>query len=93
MSSWLPVPFRVVILGGGISGLTAAHTILKHAKVPTEVTILEQQRRMGGWLESTRFDDGTVFEHGPRSARSYGNVAIEALTLVTRLTFIVVCVY
>ena len=82
MTSWLPVPFRVVILGGGLSGLSAAHTILKHAKVPTEVTIIESQRRIGGWIDSTRFDDGTVFEHGPRSARSYGNVALEALTLV-----------
>ena len=83
MSSWLPIPYRVVILGGGLSGLSAAHTIVKHAKVPCQVTIVESQARIGGWLESTRYDDGSVYEHGPRSARSYGNTAIEALNIVS----------
>ncbi|XP_066934278.1 LOW QUALITY PROTEIN: protoporphyrinogen oxidase-like [Clytia hemisphaerica] len=83
MSSWLPIPFRVVILGGGLSGLAAAHTVLKHAQVPTQVTVIESQNRFGGWLESTRFNDGTVFEHGPRSGRSYGNVALDALSLLS----------
>ena len=87
MSSWLPIPFRVVILGGGLSGLSAAHTLLKHTQVPTEVTLIESQKSFGGWLSSTRFDDGTIFEHGPRSARSYGNVAIEALSLVSFFYF------
>ena len=88
MSSWLPIPFRVVILGGGLSGLSAAHTLLKHTQVPTEVTLIESQKSFGGWLSSTRFDDGTIFEHGPRSARSYGNVAIEALSLVSFFYFL-----
>jgi len=83
MASWLPVPFRVAIIGSGLSGLSAAHTVLKHAQIPTEVTLIESQDRVGGWLESTRFDDGTVFEHGPRSARSYGHVALDALSVVS----------
>jgi len=85
MTSWLPNPFRVVILGGGISGFSAAHTILKHAKVPCQITVLEKQHRAGGWLQSSRYDDGIVIEHGPRSARSTGDVALQALAMISEL--------
>ena len=85
MASWLPNPYKIIILGSGISGLSAAHTILKYAKVPCQITIVEAQNRVGGWLESTRYDDGTVVEHGPRSARSTGSVALDALSIVSSI--------
>ena len=79
----ISAPYRIVILGGGVSGLSAAHTLLKHSKVPCKVTIVDNQPTIGGWLQSTRFDDGTIFEHGPRSARFDGTVGTEALNLVS----------
>lgn len=83
MATWLPIPYKVVIIGGGISGLSAAHALVKHSKVPCDVTIVESQSIVGGWLKSTRYEDGSVFEHGPRNARSYGSTAIQALNIVS----------
>lgn len=85
MNTWLPNPYRIVVIGSGLSGLSAAHTLLKHSKIPCQITILEAQNRVGGWLESSRFEDGTVMEHGPRTARSYGNAAIHALNIISEL--------
>ena len=83
MNNWLPIPYRVIIIGSGISGLSAAHTVLKYSKIPCHIKIIEAQSRVGGWLESTRFDDGTVMEHGPRTGRSYGAVALQALDILS----------
>lgn len=61
----------VAILGGGITGLAAAHYIvqeLPHAKV----TIYESKSELGGWLRSKTVDVGdgeVIFESGPRSLR------------------------
>lgn len=85
MATWLPIPYKVVIIGGGISGLSAAHALVKHSKVPCDVTIVESQSIVGGWLKSTRYEDGSVFEHGPRNARSYGSTAIQALNILSDL--------
>ena len=83
MANWLPIPYRVVILGGGIAGLSAAHSILKFSNIPCHVTIVEQQNRIGGWVQSRRLEDGTVYEQGPRGVRAYGFQALETLKLVS----------
>lgn len=54
---------RVVIVGGGISGLSAAHDL---TRAGADCTILEQQPRAGGVIE-TRVADGCTLECGPDS--------------------------
>lgn len=58
---------RLVIVGGGISGLATAVRVLEAAQrrgVALEVTVLEAQDRPGGRMWSDR-EDGYVVEHGP----------------------------
>ncbi|KAG9238803.1 protoporphyrinogen oxidase-like protein [Amylocarpus encephaloides] len=59
------------ILGGGITGLSAAHFLTKEKPTAT-ITIYEGSKRLGGWLQSQRIevDGGTIlFEQGPRTLR------------------------
>ncbi len=53
----------VIIIGGGISGLTAAYTL---AKAGRAVTLMERELTLGGLLQ-TRLIDGCVVEGGPDS--------------------------
>lgn len=56
---------RTVILGGGISGLSAAWFL--HKKDPgAEIVLLEKESRLGGWVE-TRAEGEFCFERGPRT--------------------------
>ena len=52
---------RVVVIGGGITGLTAAHRLVADG---VEVTVLERERRLGGKILTERHD-GFVLEAGP----------------------------
>ncbi len=55
----------VVILGGGISGLSAAW--FYHKKHPHHrITLLEKSSRLGGWIETVS-GEGFSFEKGPRT--------------------------
>ena len=78
---------KITILGGGISGLAAAHYITKHpnaAKV-SKIVILESCNRLGGWIESTRNSDGVTYEHGPRTIRPVGHQGANTLALISDL--------
>ncbi|KAF3429518.1 hypothetical protein E2986_01861 [Frieseomelitta varia] len=57
------------ILGGGISGLSAAHYALENPKL-APLVILEASNRVGGWIRSIKQPDGTIFETGPRVIRA-----------------------
>lgn len=57
---------RVVVVGGGISGLAAAHR-LAELRPELDITLLEAGPRCGGWLGTEITDDGFVIEHGPDS--------------------------
>lgn len=46
---------RVVVVGAGISGLTAALSVLADSQVPVEVTVLESAGRVGGLIKTTPF--------------------------------------
>ncbi len=54
---------RVCIIGGGISGLTAAY-LLKNKGL--DVTLFEASPNVGGTIQSER-KDGYLIEHGPNS--------------------------
>src|ERR1700722_3021220 len=54
---------HVVIVGGGISGLSAAYDL---ARAGISHTLFEKQPRLGGVIE-TRTQDGCVLECGPDS--------------------------
>ncbi|EGP86679.1 uncharacterized protein MYCGRDRAFT_43963 [Zymoseptoria tritici IPO323] len=70
----------VAVLGGGITGLAAAHYVTReHPRA--KVTLYEASDRVGGWVSSKRADvhDGTVlFEGGPRTLRPNGNGVLAA---------------
>lgn len=66
---------RVVVIGGGISGLSAAWTLASHG---AEVVLLERDRRLGGLVESERTGDGLLLEHGP-DAFAIGGGALGAM--------------
>lgn len=58
---------RVVVIGGGISGLTAAHRLVEQSRArrrPVEVCLLEAGYRLGGAI-STQRRDGFLMEAGP----------------------------
>ena len=54
---------HVVIIGGGISGLAAAHRLREHN---VHVTLLEASPRLGGIIQ-TEHRDGFLLERGPDS--------------------------
>ena len=56
---------RIVIIGGGISGLAAAHRVLE-LNPAAQVTILEASSRLGGTIQ-TEYRDGFLIERGPDS--------------------------
>lgn len=58
---------RIVVVGGGIAGLAAAHRLLERCAqdgLPLEVRLLEAAARVGGSV-STTHRDGFILESGP----------------------------
>lgn len=55
---------RVVIIGAGISGLTAAYWLFRRG---IDVTVIEKRSRVGGTIETQRHD-GFLVEMGPNNA-------------------------
>ncbi|KAM4690760.1 protoporphyrinogen oxidase isoform 1-T2 [Rhinophrynus dorsalis] len=74
----------VVVAGGGISGLTACYHLVKDASL-SKVILLEGSSRLGGWMRTTRTEDGAIFEHGPRGILPKGVVGRNTLCLVSEL--------
>jgi oxygen-dependent protoporphyrinogen oxidase len=60
---------RIIVIGAGITGLSAAHRLLElgvEHGFPLDVTVLEGKDRAGGVI-STRESDGFIAEEGPDS--------------------------
>jgi oxygen-dependent protoporphyrinogen oxidase len=60
---------RITVIGGGISGLSAAHRLLElrsERNPPLEVILLERRDRLGGTTATTN-SDGFLIEEGPDS--------------------------
>ncbi|KAH8994513.1 FAD/NAD(P)-binding domain-containing protein [Lactarius akahatsu] len=80
---------HVVILGGGITGLSAAfHLACKQPNV--SITLVEKNARFGGWIRSERVevrdDDGNLgnvlLEAGPRTIRPNSKSILELIYLL-----------
>ncbi len=56
---------NIVVLGGGISGLSAAWYLRKKYK-DAKITLLEKGERLGGWIQTFE-KEGSFFEKGPRT--------------------------
>jgi oxygen-dependent protoporphyrinogen oxidase len=77
---------HVVVIGGGISGLAAAHRLVQTAP-DVRVTLLEAEARLGGKIVTERVD-GFVIEGGPDSflaAKPRGVGLCEELGIAERL--------
>jgi oxygen-dependent protoporphyrinogen oxidase len=75
---------RIVIIGGGITGLAAAHRLIEYNQATAaqlDVTILEATSRLGGTIR-TEHREGFLLEHGPDS---FISEKPEALELVKRI--------
>jgi oxygen-dependent protoporphyrinogen oxidase len=75
---------RVLIIGGGISGLAAAHRHIELSKADNQqisLTLLEASSKLGGIIQ-TENRDGFLLERGPDS---FISEKPEALALVHRL--------
>lgn len=81
---------RVVVVGGGITGLTAAFTLQEEARrldAPLALTVLDALPRPGGHAQ-TRREDGFLVEAGPNGFLDRGphaRVLVDALGLGPRL--------
>lgn len=73
-----------VILGGGISGLSAAYYAVNDARL-SSVLLLEASSRVGGWIRSKNSPSGAVFEQGPRTVRTIGLAGKNTLNLIEDL--------
>ncbi|KAL4810879.1 hypothetical protein BDV18DRAFT_128169 [Aspergillus unguis] len=79
--------YSAAVIGGGITGLVAAHRLAKDPEC-SRVTLYEKSSRLGGWIQSEkiRVDGGDiVFEHGPRTLRLAPPASYALLDLVADL--------
>lgn len=75
---------HVVVVGGGITGLSAAYYMRKYSEnrgIPLKLTVVEKAERMGGKIRTLR-RDGCVIEQGPDSFMAR---KLPALTLTKEL--------
>lgn len=80
---------RIAVLGGGISGLSAAYYLARLAPKSTKIVLIEGKNRVGGWIESKRVvtpdsKDTVLFESGPRTLRPKGPSGTLLLEMVKK---------
>lgn len=79
-----PIIFKrkmnVTVLGGGISGLSAALSIVNRHK-DIKVKLFEASGRFGGWIKSEKRKN-VIFEAGPRTIRPKGIAGNTTLELI-----------
>ncbi len=81
---------RIVIVGGGITGLSAAYRLQCAARaqnLPLDITLLESEPHLGGKIQTWRAD-GFVVEGGPDSflaSKPQATALCEALGIADRL--------
>ncbi|KAL7315995.1 oxygen-dependent protoporphyrinogen oxidase [Mucor circinelloides] len=91
----------IAVLGGGISGLSAAYYLARLAPASTKIVLIEGKDRLGGWIHSRRVapgkysrdkvpqlsneKDSILFEAGPRSLRPEGPNGAILLEMIQNL--------
>jgi len=83
---------RIAVLGGGISGLSAAYYLIKLSKLLNQcnkVFLIEASKQYGGWINSIQFEDGIVHETGPKSLRVSGHQGLNTLQLVIKFAYFI----
>ncbi|GLG94808.1 Protoporphyrinogen oxidase [Gryllus bimaculatus] len=73
----------VGILGGGVSGLSAAYYLKKSSQ--SSIKLFEASQRVGGWIKSSRSGKGHIFENGPRTLRPRGEAGENTIEMVYEL--------
>ncbi|MDN4493162.1 protoporphyrinogen oxidase [Ureibacillus aquaedulcis] len=66
---------KVAIIGGGVTGLTAAYYLQRSAQLnnlPVDVVLIESTLRLGGKIQTLR-KEGFIVERGPESFVDYKN--------------------
>jgi oxygen-dependent protoporphyrinogen oxidase len=63
---------KIIVIGGGISGLSLLWYLRKRHGSAASLTLLEKSDRLGGWINSYK-KEGFLFERGPRSCRTRGS--------------------
>ncbi|KAL0082375.1 protoporphyrinogen oxidase [Phycomyces blakesleeanus] len=92
---------RIAVLGGGISGLSAAFYLSRLVPETTKIVLIEGSDRAGGWIRSQRVSPGTylstpndntpqnpedvLLEVGPRSLRPVGPGGTIVLDMISQL--------
>jgi protoporphyrinogen/coproporphyrinogen III oxidase len=83
-------PIRIVVVGGGISGLAAAHRVTEVAmqrRVAVDLALCEARERLGGIIATERHD-GYLIEAGPDAFltdKPWGMALCDRLGLTPRL--------
>lgn len=72
---------RILVLGGGISGLSLAYYLSKKRDL-FDIHLIEKADRVGGWIDSD-YSTGFFFEKGPRVFR--GSRSKEFLALASEI--------
>jgi len=75
----------IVILGGGLAGLTAAYYLTQEGIKNQSIHIIEANDRTGGWIQSWNNGNGSVIELGPRTIRGRGKSANNTYNLIRNL--------
>ncbi|PFH48136.1 hypothetical protein AMATHDRAFT_49748 [Amanita thiersii Skay4041] len=82
----MPPPRHIAVLGGGITGLSSAFHLSR--RFPTaQITLVEKQKRLGGWIRSERLPclpngGSVVLEAGPRTLRPVDKSILELIHLL-----------
>ena len=77
---------KVAVIGGGITGLSTAHYLLKFGKAFDKfdkVVLIEASKRCGGWIQTKKTEHGSIHESGPKSLRAGNIAAMNTLMLVS----------
>ncbi|PWY78205.1 putative protoporphyrinogen oxidase [Aspergillus heteromorphus CBS 117.55] len=80
-------PYDAAVIGGGITGLTAAYRLSKDPSC-SKVTLYEKASRVGGWISSEKIPvpgGEVVFEYGPRTLKSSSMLCIPLIDLLVEL--------
>ncbi|EDR09465.1 uncharacterized protein LACBIDRAFT_319089 [Laccaria bicolor S238N-H82] len=79
-------PQHVAVLGGGLTGLSSAFHLSRRYP-STQITLIERQKRLGGWVRSERVvlpgtTTSVLLEAGPRTLRPHGKSVLELIHLL-----------